>query len=144
MLDDLPMLHCEGEILHDYVPFPYCHVLGRSIWCGGSGGLGYGCKILSYQVRDVQTQLESPEDFIRDLQNDAGFHILHLRRTNLLRHALSNIRARREQYHKEKGGAALETRALHVDPAHVLEWIRSSEVIAKYEQELLAGVPHLS
>lgn len=141
MLDDVPALHCEGEVLHDYVPFPYRHVLGRSVWSGASG---YGCKILSYQVRDVQTRLKCPEKFVRDLHNDGGFRVLYLHRTNLLRHALSNIRARREQFHRKKGTAPSQARALRVDPDHVLEWMRSSEALSDYEDRLLDGVPHLS
>lgn len=141
MLNDVPGLRCEGEVLHDYVPFPYQHVLGRSVWAGGDA---YGCKILSYQIRDVQTRLESSEDFIRDLQENEGFDILYLRRTDLLRHALSNIRARREQFHQKKGDAPSEARALRVDPDHVVEWMRSSEALAEYESRLLDGVSYLS
>ena len=141
MLDDVPVLRCEGEILHNYVPYPYRHVLGRCAWVGGPG---YGCKILSYQVRDVQTALNRPEALLRMLWDEHGFQILYLRRTNLLRHALSNIRARREQFHQKKDDAAAEARALHVDPDAVMEWIHSSEALGAYEGKVLEGVPHLS
>lgn len=141
MLDDVPALHCEGEILHNYVPYPYRHVLGRS---ARTGAMGYGCKILSYQVRDVQTALEHPEAFIHRLWDEGGFQILYLRRTNLLRHALSNIRARREQFHQKMDGAPAQARALHVDPNRVVGWIRSSEALGTYEEQLLRDVPHLS
>ncbi|MFB6230721.1 MAG: hypothetical protein ABEL04_06140 [Salinibacter sp.] len=141
MLDDVPALHCEGEVLHNYVPYPYRHVLGRS---ARAAAPGYGCKILSYQVQDVQNALEHPASFIDRLWNEGGFQILYLRRANLLRHALSNIRARREQFHKKKDDTPDEARALRVDPDHVMEWIRSSEALGAYEERLLEGVPHLS
>lgn len=141
MLDDVPALRCEGEVLHNYVPYPYRHVLGR---CVRTRGAGYGCKILSYQVRDVQVRLEQPKAFIRTLRDEAGFQILYLRRTNLLRHALSNIRARREQFHQKKDDAPADSQALRVDPDHVVEWIRSSEVLGAYEERLLDAVSHLS
>jgi len=141
MLDDVPALRCEGEILHNYVPYPYRHVLGRSARTVASG---YGCKILSYQVRDVQTALARPEELIRTLWKEDGFQILYLRRTNLLRHALSNIRARREQFHQKKDDAPADSKALRVDPEHVVEWIRSSEALGAYEARLLEEVPHLS
>ena len=141
MLDDVPALRCEREILHNYVPYPYRHVLGRSALVGARG---YGCKILSYQVRDVQTALDRPEALIRTLWDEHGFRILYLHRTNLLRHALSNIRARREQFHQRKDDAATEAQALHVDPDAVMEWIRSSEALGTYEERLLEDVPHLS
>lgn len=141
LLDLLPTVHCEGEILHDYVPFPYVHVLGRSKRCTAST---YGCKILSYQVRDVQQGLSSPKDFLRTLHDRDGFRILYLRRSNLLRHALSNIRARRESFHEKKTDAPRTQSTLEVDPNLVTEWMRSSEDLHQYEQRLLAGVPHLS
>jgi len=141
MLTDVPVLHCEGEILHDWVPWPYRHVLGRSL---RSGARGYGCKILSYQIRDVQTRIETPDDFLRTLHENQGFQVLYLRRTNLLRHALSNIRARRDQFHRKKDGRRSEARALRVDPDHVVEWMRSSASLRDYEERLLEPVPHLS
>ena len=141
MLDDVPALDCEGEVLHDWVPFPERHVRGR---CARSGGPGFGCKILSYQIRDVQTSLARPERVLRILHEEHGFRVLYLRRANLLRHALSNIRARREQFHQQKGEGGIQRRALHVDPDHVLDWIRSSEALMTYEERLLEGVPHLS
>jgi LPS sulfotransferase NodH len=141
MLGDVPALHCEGEVLHDWVPFPERHVRGR---CARSGGPGFGCKILSYQIRDVQTRLSRPEGFLHTLHEEHGFRVLYLRRVNLLRHALSNIRARREQFHQKKGAEGGSRRALRVDPDHVVEWMRSSDALNRYEEQLLEGVPHLS
>ncbi len=141
MLDDVPALDCEGEVLHDWVPFPERHVRGR---CARSPGPGYGCKILSYQIRDVQTRLARPTSVLRRLHEQHGVRILYLRRTNLLRHALSNIRARREQFHRKKGEDPAQRRALRVDPDNVLAWMRSSEALKEYEERLLEGVPHLS
>jgi len=141
MLDDVPALHCEGEVLFRPVLFPRRHVLGR---CARSPGPGYGCKILSYQIRDLQTRVRRPETFLRELHHEHGFQILYLRRTNLLRHALSNIRARREQYQQKKGEAASTGRALHVDPQHVLAWMRQSEGLRNFEERVLEGLPYLS
>lgn len=141
MLGDVPGLQCEGEVLHDWVLFPRRHVLGRG---ARSPAPGYGCKILSYQLRDVQTRLDAPESFLRALHDEHGFRVLYLRRTNLLRHALSNIRARREQFHQSKRGTRKGGQSLRFDPERVLAWMRSSEALAGYEARLLEGVPHLS
>lgn len=141
LLDSLPALQCEGEILHDYVPFPRLHVLGRS---AKSALPGYGCKILSYQLRDVQTALETPETFLHTLHEKSGFRVLYLRRKNLLRHALSNIRARREGFHQKQSDGPREHTALTVDPQHVVEWMDSSQALRAYEQRLLKGIPYLS
>lgn len=141
MLDNLQALRCEGEILHNYVPFPRRHVLGRCARCAAEG---YGCKILSYQIRDVQSPAGPREDFLRVLHEKHGFQFLYLRRSNLLRHALSNIRARRESFHQKKSDPDRETVAMHVDPEHVVEWMESSEALNAYEQSLLKDVPYLS
>ncbi|MFB6097515.1 MAG: hypothetical protein ABEK84_00055 [Salinibacter sp.] len=141
MLDDVPGVQCEGEVLHNYVPFPYGHVLGRTARCPATA---YGCKILSYQIKDVQRPPGRREDFIRTLHYEHGFQILYLRRTNLLRHALSNIRARRDTFHRKKSDPDDGPRALHVDPDHVVEWIESSEALNEYEHALLDDVSYLS
>lgn len=140
LLDSLPTVRCEGEVLHDYVPWPLLHVRGRSRRVRTAG---YGCKILSYQLRDVQSALEAPKDALRTLHHRHGFDLLYLRRTNLLRHALSNIRARRDQFHRRKT-EAVERPALEVNPEHVLDWMRKSEALRRYETEVLEGLPYLS
>lgn len=140
LLNALPGVWCEGEILRNCLPFPHLHVRGRSAL---SREPVYGCKILSYQVRDVQRTLRAPTDFLRTLHYDDGFRILYLRRANLLRHALSNIRARAEGFSRKKGEGGTSS-ALRVDPDTVVEWMRSSEALQAYEHQLLEGVPHLS
>lgn len=141
MLDDVPGLQCEGEVLHNYVPFPYRHVWGRAARCSAEA---YGCKILSYQIKDVQRPPGPREDFLHTVHHEHGFQILYLRRTNLVRHALSNIRARRDTFHRKKSDPDDGSRALRVDPDRVMEWMRSSEALHEYEHALLDGVPHLS
>jgi LPS sulfotransferase NodH len=140
LLDALPSVRCEGEILHDYVPFPFVHVRGRS---RRARSAGYGCKILSYQLRDVQSAFEAPHTVLRELHHRCEFDLLYLRRTNLLRHALSNIRARRDQFHRQKSDPT-ERPPLTVDPDHVVEWMRKSEALQRYEEKLLEGLPYLS
>jgi len=140
LLDAVPAIRCEGEILRDWVPYPMRHVLGRSRWRAAAA---YGCKILSYQLRDVQRALPAPENFLRTLHCEHGFRVLYLRRANLLRHALSNIRARRDTFHRKKGDRGGAS-ALTVDPEHVVAWMESSAALRAYEHRLLAGLPHLS
>ncbi len=140
MLDALSDVRCEGEVLHDYVPFPRLHVLGRAMRCRERT---FGCKVLSYQIRDVQTPRLPREAFIRRLHERDGFHILYLHRTNLLRHALSNIRARLESFHEKKDDPESGRQPFSVDPDHVVEWMQRSESLYEYEQQLLEDVPHL-
>lgn len=141
MLDGVPDVRCEGEVLHDCVPLPRFHVLGRSARVDDPV---YGCKILSYQLRDVQRLAANGTGFIRRLHEEHEFSILYLRRMNLLRHALSNVRARKETFHRKKSDSDRERPAIHVDPEHVIEWMDSSAELNVYEQEVLEDVPHLS
>lgn len=141
MLDAVPGVRCEGEVLHDWVPYPRRHVLGRSARIGEAV---YGCKILSYQLRDVQCLPGDGTGFIRRLHEEHGFSILYLRRMNLLRHALSNVRARKETFHRKKSDSDRERPAINVDPDRVIEWMNSSAELNAYEQEILEDVPHLS
>lgn len=140
MLDGLPGVRCEGEILRNCLPFPQLHPKGRSLW---SGHDIYGCKILSHHLRDVQWTHRNPTEYLRRLHREEDFNVLYLRRTNLLRHALSNIRARREGFSRKKGEQA-PSGAMQVDPENVIRWMRSSEALKAYEERLLEGVPHLS
>jgi LPS sulfotransferase NodH len=141
MLDDVPGLRCDGEVLHNAVPFPHRHVLGRCAWADTEG---YGCKILSYQIQSVQSPRAPRTDFLRILHEEHGFQLLYLRRTNLLRHALSNIRARKEGFHQKKSDPNSERPPIHVDPDTVVQWMRESEALSDYERELLEGLPYLS
>ncbi|WP_263785479.1 Nodulation protein H [Salinibacter grassmerensis] len=141
MLDDVPGLRCAGEVLHNYVPFPYRHILGRAAGCSAEA---YGCKVLSYQIKDVQRPPGRRKNFLRTLHYGHGFQILYLHRENLVRHALSNIRARRETFHRKKSDLGGEPTAIYVNPNRVLEWLRSSQALRRYEEILLTDVPHLS
>ena len=141
MLDDVPGLQCEGEVLHDYVPFPYRHVLGRAARCSAPA---YGCKILGYQIRDVQRLPVPNDNFLRVLHREHDFQVLYLRRTNLLWHALSNIQARQDTFHRKMSAPDAEPPALHADPDHVIEWMEKTEALREYEATLLEDVPHLS
>lgn len=141
MLNDVPGLRCAGEVLHNYVPFPYRHILGRAAGCTAEA---YGCKVLSYQIKDVQRPPGRRENFLHTLHHDHGFQVLYLRRENLVRHALSNIRARRETFHRKKSDPDGEPTALHVNPDRVIGWMQSSQALRRYEETLLTDVPHLS
>lgn len=137
LLDSLPNLYCDGEILNQPVPSPYSHVLAR---CGNSKSDIYGCKILSYQIKDVQP-IDDREGFIHRL-HDNNFKIIYLKRENLIFHALSNIRARKFGFHnnKEKHNHGKIT----IDLDHLLKWMKGSEELDTYEKLLLKDFQPLS
>jgi len=137
LLNSLPSVRCDGEILKAGVLFPFSHVLAK---CADSRSSIYGCKILSYQIKQVQP-ISDKEGFVRRLY-DNGFKILYLKRENLVNHALSNIRARKYGFHK-RGSQKLHHDKVTVDTDELLTWIRSSEMLDHYESLLLKDVPHL-
>jgi len=137
LLDSLPGVRCDDEILHRPVLFPLEHVRAK---CAGSRSAAYGCKILSYQVRTVKTRRRR-EAFVRDLARD-GFRILYLTRDNVVQQAVSNIRARQLGFHQSAGRATAVQRVT-VDRDDLMHWIEQSLALARFERAALAGVPHL-
>lgn len=138
LLDSVPDLQCDGEILGRYVPFPHTHLL---TCCARSKAAVYGCKLLSYQVRDLQPLANRPK-FITQLAQQ-GFKIIYLRRENLILHALSNIRARNYGFHKTRGDQSVSTK-ITLDPDEMLQWMQKSEALQAFESTALQDIPHLS
>jgi LPS sulfotransferase NodH len=138
LLEALPGAHCDGELLSAAVPFPRAFV---HACCARSGSPVYGCKILSYQVANVQP-LRRRAEFVRRLSED-GFKIIYLKRENFVEHAVSQIRAREFGFHRSAGSGG-ENGKMVIDPLMVLDWIAKSEGSNRFEAASLAGVPHLS
>jgi LPS sulfotransferase NodH len=137
LLDRVPGIQCDDEILNRWAPFPLEQILSRSHY---SKSRSYGCKLLSYQLRDVQ-KIADQTGFLLELQT-RGFRLIYLRRDNLLLHAISNIRAREFGFHQRRGSRRGGSR-VHVDIQQLLIWMRSSELLYRYEKEVLAGLHYL-
>jgi LPS sulfotransferase NodH len=138
LLDSQQHVQCDDEILRRRVLFPRQHVQAM---CARSHSPVYGCKILSYQVSEVQP-LRRREEFVRDLTRD-GFRVLHLTRDNVVEHAVSNIRARQLGFHRASADPAVDRRVT-VARDELMHWIEQSEALARFEDAALAGVPHLA
>jgi LPS sulfotransferase NodH len=138
LLDSLPGVHCDGEILHRRVQFPRQHVHAM---CAESSRAAYGCKILSYQLLTVQP-LRRRTEFIRRLAHD-GFDILYLTRENVVEHAVSNIRARQLGFHQSADNPTIN-KAITVERDDLMRWIDHSAPLARFARASLVGVPHLA
>ena len=141
LLNSLPNIHCDGEILNESVTFPYLQVLAR---CQKSPAQAYGCKILSYQIKRVQP-IQHGSLFLRNLYNN-GFKIIYLKRDNLVQHAISNIRAKRYGFHRKVTESPLErsrSKKVWIDTDELFRWMKDSEALNQYERLLLSGIPHL-
>jgi hypothetical protein len=130
-------IHCDGEILNQLQLTPYFHVFAR---CRRANSAVYGCKILSYQLRDVQPIIDARR-FLRKL-TDAGFKIIYLKRDNLLLHAVSNVRAREFGFHKVRD-REFSPGKVKLDPKQLLSWMEKSEKLDEYEKHLLVDIEHL-
>lgn len=134
LMDSLPHVHCDGEVLNPQPPFPYHHVIAR---CARSKQQVYGCKILSYQLIH-----SGRHEILNSLYAD-GFNFIYVRRENTLKHIVSNIRARSFGFHR-RGSGAPESNKIRLHPREVIDWIERSEGLGRYEARLLEGIPHLS
>ncbi|MEO0869365.1 MAG: hypothetical protein AAFY17_13165, partial [Cyanobacteria bacterium J06642_11] len=75
LLDCLPAIQCDGEILSESVLWPGSYIKAH---VARANKLIYGCKILSYQLRDLHN-IGQESDFLYQL-TQSGFQILYLKR----------------------------------------------------------------
>ena len=139
LLNCIPEVCCDGEILAQPVLWPQLYVKARAATAYKPV---YGCKVLSYQLRDIH-QIRQGSDFLYEL-SQAGFHILYLRRENLLDHAISNMRARSFGFHNSGLLQGSQKNKIYVNPITVVDWIEKSQRLWNYEQSLLRDIPHLA
>lgn len=139
LLNQLPAVSCEGEILFSRVRYPYQHIKAK---CAQAETPGYGFKLLTYQLSDVQ-KIASPQEFLERLHAD-HFRFIYLKRKNLLMHALSNIRARKLGFHKDKGEAGFENQKINVAPKTLSVWLESITANHVHEGQWLSRIPHLA
>ncbi|MEM1238568.1 MAG: hypothetical protein AAGI45_01885 [Cyanobacteria bacterium P01_H01_bin.26] len=141
LLNCLPKVYCDGEILEQRVLWPQSYVRAKAHTVQACATV-YGCKILSYQLRDIQ-HITQGSNFLHQL-NVAGFQIIYLRRENLLDHAISNIRARSFGFHQGRTAHTWRQMKVYANPSTVVDWINKSHDLWDYETSLLRGLPHLA
>lgn len=140
LLDTHPSIICESEVLLGDPRFPRLHLDYRAF--ASRRVPTYGAKVLAYQLEE-NPHVRSPRSFIAGLAA-SHWRIIHLRRHDLLRLALSNINARRFAFHQRRGDAAQSYPRTSVDPAQLLEWMRGLSAAAEEERIVMQGVPHLA
>lgn len=144
LVNQLPEVHCDGEILHAPVAAPRLYVRGRQSIAPGKA---YGFKLLSHHLTHVQ-RVSSPARFLRNLDT-AGYKIIHLRRQNMLRQILSNFYVRHRggyaggyhQQHLAEGRPEVTRMNVNVDELHY--WLRENERRAKNEEASMFGISSL-
>ena len=143
LLNQLPQVHCDGEILHARVMAPRLYVrCCQSI----APGEAYGFKLLSHQLTHVQ-RVSDPAAFLRYLDS-MGYKIIHLRRWNLLRQVLSNFYVRHRggyaggyhHHHQGSSDGTPEVTRMTVNVEELDYWLRESERRARSEEATLSGL----
>jgi LPS sulfotransferase NodH len=138
MLDAHPAMRCDGEILTHAPAWPRALVRGRARQTALQGQRAYGFKIAANQLVWAVARLR-PKLFFDGLAAD-GFTFVHLARRDLLRQALSFVRARAsEVWHLD--GAHQPVPPTTVDVVELISsmhWIEDQEVRLA---SLLAGLP---
>ncbi len=130
LLDSHPRMRCEGEILENPFRDPLRYIKGRVAVARLRKLDAYGFKInhLNARVGTYRTNLGALVEGLAD----SGFSFVRLRRANLLRQAISSMRAgATRRYHTRD--AAPTTDAMHLDPVAVIHMMRSIE---SYEERI--------
>lgn len=140
MLNQHPRVEGDGEILRRRACRPHALIEQR---LGQTQAPVYGFKLLSYQLRSLQTHLPDRRAFLEALV-ERGYRVLYLRRQNLLRHALSGLYAEhRNRWHQTDTDAA-DRPTIRVCRDDLFRWLDGSAQLRDFEQEVLDGLPYLS
>lgn len=136
LLNSHPRIFCADEPLTWKRRDPVRYAAACSV---GHRGDTYGFKVKIYQLTDAQHV--EPGTFLRSMA-EAGWHIVHLQRRNVLRQALSSMVAeQRDRYHNVDG-SWLEP--VQLDARALLARTRARVGYCEAEAEALRGVEHLS
>jgi len=139
LLDSHSQIQCEGEILRRKMLFPRAYINRMSQVCDTPV---FGFKLLSYQLKNVQTSIKDKQSFLQNLVSD-GFQIIYLERQNILRQALSVMYGyHRDQWHVKKEQNISPTK-MNVDPVALKNWMDGIEELKDFEKEMLELLPYL-
>lgn len=142
LMDSNSHIFCDNEIYHRKVMFPKTYREARAKLANKEV---YGFKLLMYHISlKLGIPNEKFGDYLQSLVDD-GYQIIHLRRHNVVRQALSNVYARhRGQFHSNSTVGKKTDQKMVVQLAELERWIRDIEEQAHWELELLRDIPHLS
>jgi hypothetical protein len=134
-------VHCDGEIYHSWVNRPEKALLHFYEQAKRQGAKAYGFKLLIYHMEDV-LHLPDRGAFLDGLLAQ-HFRIVHLRRENGLRVALSNLWARRTSFHRRDGQEAARREPIAIERDLLFEWLEGGRRKTETEKRLMADRPHL-
>lgn len=138
LLDSLPDVTCEGELLQRAPRLPLAYLNGRAV-LGGRGRAAWGCKILDSHLHLGLTRSRPPgERLLPDLAA-RGWTIVNLRRRDLLAQALSYAHAMQGQWHfRELSSFA----PFEADTAAIIALLHVLDGNGRWLDDKLSEVPH--
>jgi LPS sulfotransferase NodH len=137
LLRSHPDVRCDDEILRRRVRFPNAWVDAHR---RAHRGWHYGFKVKIYQL--TRDQGLDPSAWLRAM-HEQGWKLIHLRRRNSLRHALSNVVAQEMGRFVFRGEEKPKVPTVTVDVPMLLGTIRVREEQAELERAALDGLPHV-
>ncbi len=141
LLNSNPNVQCDSEILKRRVAFP--NALVRHFEQKSKKSI-YGWKLLSYQLLNVQTGIKDKSAFIYQLVKEENYKILYLKRNDKVKQALSIIYAfYRGTWHSDESGHQNAVQPFALDPKVFYHFLKEVDILDKFEEELMATVPHL-
>lgn len=135
LLDQVPNIRCDGELLHFGLISPL-GLLSRLPRRAGSAA--YGVKLLSYQLTEVQ-RIRRPIAFFDRVQ-EMGYRVVHLRRDTWSQ-TLSLARAQASKVYFVDRSAVIRP-DLRLDPHKFLDLLAWNDRMLGYEDAIMAHVPH--
>lgn len=139
LLNCVPNVHCDGEILLRPLPFPerYIHARSAAKPCST-----YGFKLLVWHVLETQ-RFQNPDELLRRLYAE-GFSVIRLKRHDRLAAAVSILRAHRFGFHERKAqSGTLPREPIAIEYAQLIQRFEYIEFHEQYADKLVTSVPHL-
>lgn len=142
LLNSNPAVQCDDELLKRRVLFPMQQI---NLHAKQSSKPIYGFKLLSYQLKNVQTSIHDKKAFFNTLlEND--YKLIYLERENKVLQALSIVYAFHHNKWHNRGGGSGKQKAppFEMDLKIFYQFLDGMVELTEFEHELLAGYPHLS
>jgi hypothetical protein len=137
LLNSHPKVQCDKEILQQRVLLPMRCVKGH-VRC--SARTVYGFHVQINQL--LSTQPCDPYDFMHALDNQ-GWHILYLKRNDIVRQSLSTMIAHQRQEWVTTQANPLDGQRFTIDPQALLDWLRRRVEHQALEAYILKNLDHL-
>ena len=136
LLNQVPGMRCDGELLHDIVAAPhlYLRILARR-----AASDAYGVKMLSYQMLEVQ-RVRDPLGFCTTLAQD-GWHFVHVRR-NTANQTMSLLAAQETGRYFNGSGGMDASRSVALPEDAYLDQVKWNAGMLDFEDKLMGHLPH--